>query len=95
MYSTSKMLAPAAVVGATTDNGVSLFPNPNHGTFAVTTNVPAATLEITNGLGQKIYLQNMNSNYSEINLSSQPKGIYQYTIQSDAATISRGKFIIE
>ncbi|MDB5272242.1 MAG: hypothetical protein JWO58_609 [Chitinophagaceae bacterium] len=95
IYFKSQAVVVTAVVGPTTDNGVSLYPNPSHGVFVVTTNVSTATLEITNALGQKIYSQNMNSNYAEINLSSQPKGIYQYLIQSDAKTISRGKFIIE
>jgi hypothetical protein len=94
VYFKSQQLA-TAVLGASTDNGISLYPNPNRGVFTVTTNVSTSTIEITNGLGQKIYSQDMNSNYSEINLSGQPKGIYQYLIQSDAKTISRGKFIIE
>lgn len=86
---------------------VSVFPNPSTGIFTIQSSEKNLVIEIMNVLGGKI-VEVVNSRVNELNpitqqlnnsitldLSSQPKGIYFYTLRSDNVTIATGKLIIE
>jgi len=87
---------------------VSVFPNPSTGIFRITSDELRITnIEIINVMGEKVYEQaisnkgtpNSNSpnglSLISINLSSQPKGIYFYTLRSENKNPATGKIIIQ
>jgi len=83
----------------------AIYPNPNKGVFTLQSQVVNGqwSVEIYNMLGEKVYsnyqLANPDS-YRELNyqidLSSQPSGMYFYLIKdTDGNMLGNGKFIIE
>ena len=62
----------------TTGNGLSIFPNPNTGKFVVETglNSNQSSVEVFDVVGKKVYESILNSTHTEIDISSQPGGIY-------------------
>ncbi|MBI4945136.1 MAG: T9SS type A sorting domain-containing protein [Bacteroidetes bacterium] len=69
------------------NNAVTLFPNPSNGTFTlVLKNIhnEKSQIKIANVLGEMVYSSTINSDKSEIDLSSQPNGIYFLTIKTDS-----------
>ncbi len=83
--------------------GYSIYPNPSNGIFTVALNHPELvaglqTITIYNTFGETIYegtLKQVQGN-CEINLSTQPNGIYLYRIlNSDATLFGEGKVIIQ
>jgi hypothetical protein len=72
---------------------VSLYPNPNTGSFIVSVN-QKSTLSITNSLGQKIIEQSVEIGNQHIHIDV-PKGIYMCALSSDNTTYSTRKLIIE
>jgi hypothetical protein len=88
-------------------SSVVLFPNPNNGQFTleVKREVPIAigirtksAVEVYNMLGQIIYSTSLSINNStfNINLGSQPNGVYLYRVLTETGSlVSDGKFIIQ
>ena len=72
-------------------------PNPNTGRFNVILQkeISAYQMDITNIMGQTIYKNNFTNNgINEINLSTQPAGVYFMEIKFNQSTVTR-KIIIE
>jgi hypothetical protein len=62
---------------------VSVFPNPNNGSFSINTNIINSKLKIFNMLGEMIDSRILNDQeYYRIDLSSHPKGMYFVKIYS-------------
>ncbi len=85
----------------TAKNGVSLFPNPNNGKFTIQSSVISgqSSVEIYNVFGEKVFTstlpQTPKGALNEINLASQPSGIYLYiVIKQDGELLGEGKVII-
>jgi len=79
-------------------NSVKIFPNPSTGifTFNLSGNNEKANLIIYNMLGENICKTEFNTGTTQINLSSQPAGIYLYRIVSEKGeAIANGKLVIE
>jgi hypothetical protein len=76
---------------------IKLYPNPCNGVFSIfiEKGMPKMNVNISNTLGESIFIQELNMEKSDINLSGQPKGIYIYQIKTDKEIISNGKIIIE
>jgi len=56
---------------------LEVYPNPTNGVFNVKIeNSENSVIEVVNALGKTILIQNVNSNISNIDLTSQPKGVY-------------------
>ncbi len=67
----------ATAINEITDNiTVSIFPNPTNGTFVVTGANLQSQIEIYNTLGEKVYSAAITKAKNDINISSQPGGIY-------------------
>ncbi len=85
---------------ASAEPSVKVYPNPSTGTFNIDiTNLSGvANMEIYNVLGQQIYTSQVkgSSEYmGQINLSSQPKGIYLYRVISENGSATSGRIVIE
>jgi hypothetical protein len=77
---------------------VTLFPNPNSGTFYLTIgkSVEDYTVTITNTIGQTIYNNKFNNNLTkEINLKTAAKGLYFVKIEFSDKSIVNKKIVIE
>lgn len=76
----------AYLSGAERDNYIKVFPNPNSGEFdiVIENSKNTSKIEITNYLGQKIYVENMKSNSGvykkHFNLNKYGKGVYLITL---------------
>ncbi len=68
-------------------NGVSIYPNPNNGTFTVTNaSNHAMKVEVFNVLGSKIYSKNSAEGTMTVNLQDQAKGVYLVKVTIDGVT---------
>lgn len=81
---------------------ILIYPNPGNGMFTFhflgTQNFVSGTIEVYNLLGEKVYSNHQITQSSDyqINLSSQPNGIYLYHVISETGTlIGEGKLVIE
>jgi hypothetical protein len=78
---------------------VSVFPNPSSGMFTIQANsqqlLANNQIEIYNVLGECIYQHICISANQQIDLSSQPSGVYLYQISSNAKILASGKFVKE
>jgi hypothetical protein len=74
-----------------------LSPNPSaNGLFYLQTTENSITrFEVYTLLGEKIYAAKTSQNNLEIDLSSQPKGIYFYRVTSENKLIGSGKLVIQ
>jgi sugar lactone lactonase YvrE len=77
-------------------NLTKAYPNPNNGIFNILTNRTASSvLEFYNILGELIHTEKTVSDKTQIDLSSQPKGMYFYRVVSQNKIIGSGKLVIE
>ena len=83
------------------DNTLSLFPNPNSGTFRLTADNVASgeyTVVVRNVVGQNIYVQTISANGSisqDIQLDNLNKGVYFLELSNEAGNKEVIKFIVE
>ncbi|MBQ1746448.1 MAG: T9SS type A sorting domain-containing protein, partial [Muribaculaceae bacterium] len=82
------------VTQETVMNGVTLYPNPNHGQFSI--NLPEEDCEIVvfNAMGQQVYQQNNVKGMTTLNLEGLNNGMYFVTVKS-ASAINTLKFVKE
>ena len=81
-----------------TNTGISIYPNPNNGSFSVSMKdfKEDLKMEIYNSIGQKVYNSILNNNKSIIDLSTQSEGIYFYrVIAANGNYIASGRIVIE
>ena len=80
---------------------VKIYPNPNNGWFTVViaseTKQSSVTMEIYNVMGEHIYSQsNIQNSQFNIDLSSQPAGVYFYrAITESGILIGEGKILVQ
>ncbi len=78
----------------------TVFPNPNNGKFTIqpigTQHVVSASIEIYNVLGEKVKSEELRVKSIEIDLSSQPNGIYLYRVLGEKGElVGQGKVVVE
>ena len=80
-----------------TSTTVSLFPNPNTGTFYVEIpeNNANGKLEIYDVLGKQVFQSTINSSKTEFNLGAELKGIYFYYLTVNNEFVNTGKLVFE
>ncbi len=82
------------------ETNFTIYPNPGNGVFTLQSSVVSGKLsvEVYNVLGEKVYSHyqiTKSSNY-QIDLSSQPNGIYLYRVLTeDGSLIGEGKLFIQ
>lgn len=74
----------AAVSSVLNASEIRIFPNPSEGIFTVATGVDNAnaTVVVLNVTGQQVYSAAISSQYSEINMTNQPAGVYTVMVKS-------------
>lgn len=78
-----------------TESHTSIFPNPGKGVFNFSSSIKITNIEITNLYGQKVYAAKTDGTQVAVNLSSQPMGVYIYTVRNKSKVTARGKIIIQ
>jgi hypothetical protein len=73
---------------------ISVSPNPGKGLFTVKSAAVISRIEVMNLLGESVALYNDSFYEKELNLSTQPKGVYILKITEGSSTENR-KIIIE
>lgn len=91
---TTSVVSGVAQISANKNNSF-LYPNPNNGTFFVKSEAIISEVEILNMIGEVIFSRHIQSDYSKIDLSNQPCGIYYYKLKSNHAVLTAGEFVIE
>ena len=79
-------------------NTIIVYPNPNKGIFNIEASqaMDKSVMEIYNVLGQQVSSQPLTGLTKEINLSTQPAGLYLYRVISESGTlIGNGKLVIQ
>jgi len=89
----------AGIATISSSPSISVYPNPSNGNFTLQWSVVSGqwAVAVYNVLGQQVYSQfNIQTSTFNINLSSQPAGVYIYRVFSTTgAPISEGKLVIE
>ncbi len=71
-------------------NEVTVYPNPNNGSFVVTTTENTSSIMVTDILGNELLSVNPDGTSTNINLSEQPSGVYFIKVISNGAqTVKR------
>ncbi len=79
-------------------NGISVLPNPNHGTFTISTNGNNSirTVSLFDITGRCVYYQNnLNAKSQEIQLNSDQSGLLIAKVENDIGEITMIKVIVE
>ncbi len=58
------------------DNSITLYPNPTTSEISISSESFINSIEIYNSLGQKVYIETINSKEKTIDISSLPSGVY-------------------
>jgi len=91
-------IVPQIATGVTAisdDASFSVFPNPTSGSFVITSPENQSQLEIYNTLGKKVYSTIILKTKNEIDISSQPVGVYFLRIVNQNGSITEKKIIRE
>ena len=76
---------------------VRIYPNPSNGQFTLSlSNIKEkCQVEIYNVLGEKVTSEELRAKSEELNLSSQPNGIYLYrVVKEDGGLVGEGKVVL-
>ncbi len=77
---------------------INIYPDPNNGTFFIEISTPynKSIVEIDNVLGQQVLRQEITGTKNELNLNTQPSGVYFYKVISETGSVlGNGKLIIQ
>lgn len=88
----------ASIPTISSNPSVKIYPNPTNGQFTIefTNTTGNPYVKIYNVLGEEVYNSILKNETTEVNLSSQPKGIYIYRIFSQTnSVISTGRLVVE
>ncbi|MBX7052417.1 MAG: T9SS type A sorting domain-containing protein [Flavobacteriales bacterium] len=79
----------------TTPAGLIVYPNPSSGQITFRADSDIREIQINNSFGQLISLTKHNYGTVNLDLSSQPSGIYFYTLKNEQGQILTGRLMID
>lgn len=95
----AKMGTPTGIKENSVYANISIYPNPSSGIINIKQNelgeAELKTILITDVLGKVVYMTEITSTQTEINLSNQPKGIYFIRAEDKNKKMFTGKIILE
>jgi len=81
--------APLAIENHISTNDIAVFPNPTTGYLTLTIPAGNGTVSVYNVIGEKVYQSVINNRQLQIDLSTQPTGVYFIAIQTDKGTVNK------
>ena len=74
-----------------------IFPNPTAGVFVVTTtdDQKLSTMDILNAAGDVVFTTTLKENQTNVNLTTQPAGMYFIQISSSSGTTTQKVMIMK
>jgi hypothetical protein len=91
--------APTAIEENTSENNVTVFPNPANENFTVTleagTKIGDAYFTLVDVAGREVMKTKMEAEQAVINTSALGSGIYFYHLENDGVAVGNGKIIVE
>lgn len=91
-------LTAVSQVSENISSAITVYPNPSHGVFnfTMTNNNNTYQVRVYNVLGQEVNTTIISSAGNQINLSTQPKGVYIYKLMTESGSpVSTGRLVIE
>jgi len=95
LHETDFICASGIAPDLSLDKAITVFPNPNNGTFTISANLTAqqhVRISVTNMLGQEIAVVHdgvLGQNSLQVDLSNQASGVYLLNIVSGNQTITK------
>ena len=76
-------------------NNISIYPNPNNGTFNISfsSQIKNASIEVCNYLGALVYKQEIVNQENSIELSNQANGLYFVKVMTENKIVGMGKIV--
>jgi uncharacterized repeat protein (TIGR03803 family) len=77
---------------------ITVYPNPTDGVFNIKSEGLSvrSDIQLYNMLGQQVFTRSLNSTNTEIDMSSQPNGIYLYRVATENGNlIEQGKLVVQ
>lgn len=86
----------SGMINNTAENQIAIIPNPTTGIFKVHSAEKISTIEVTNGLGEKLFEQTPGPKQNEIgiDLRNQPPGVYFIRVNSEKGSVTK-KLILQ
>ena len=87
-----------AIIENNTETKIAVYPNPNKGVFSVQiSNFASQTfiIEVFNLVGESVYSGSITSDNTQIDLQSQPNGVYFFKLIGNKGVLKTGKVIVE
>lgn len=96
-YNTANVSACTRIDNLSSNELISLFPNPNNGQFIlkIDKDLQAGELVLSNYLGQEVYRQKILKGINAIKTNTISSGVYIYTILNKNESLAKGKIVIE
>lgn len=96
VYSDFNSYSTTGIINSVLDNNIILYPNPNSGVFHLQSKKhKLPSIVIYNLVGENIYQSAINNPQAEIDLSTQPKGVYFLQIIDENKNMENIKIIIQ
>lgn len=88
---------PTGINEETNPNTISIYPNPNNGTFSISfsSQIKNAILEVYNCLGTLVFKQENINQENSVELSNQANGLYFVKVMCENKIVGTGKIIKE
>ncbi|MBL0328360.1 MAG: SBBP repeat-containing protein [Bacteroidetes bacterium] len=88
---------PTGINEATNSNDISIYPNPNNGTFNISfaSQIKNASIEVYNSLGSLVYKEEIANQENSIELSNQANGLYFVKVMSENEIVGIRKVVKE
>lgn len=77
-----------------TESGISIYPNPNLGSFIAYSKEDNSIIFLVNNLGQQVFSRILSLGSNRIDISVKP-GLYSYCVLNNFGTAVHGKILIE
>ena len=84
-----------SIANAENENEIILYPNPSAGKFIMKGAKEGDEISVYNVLGEKVFSYKLASGQTTIDISSQPKGIYLYSVTNSKGYAAEGKLIVK
>jgi glutathione peroxidase len=96
---TNWIMTPSVIQTGVVENNktaIQVYPNPTvNGVVTLQGTANVSGIQVVNIMGQQVYSAQVNADKIQLDLSSQPKGVYLYRLIAKKGIVQIGKLIVE